>query len=82
MCFGPDLPTGPGGDLGRKLASALVDLNQKTGDHCFWENKMMQRNVCYSAIAATIPAWLLSAPILISAAQFNVAEAQIIDQPR
>jgi hypothetical protein len=46
----------------------------------FWENKMMQRNVCYSAIAATIPAWLLSVAILISAAQFNVAQAQ--DNPR
>jgi hypothetical protein len=45
------------------------DLNQKTGDHCFWENKMMQRTVRYSAIAAIIPAWLLSVAILISAAQ-------------
>src|SRR4029453_9588119 len=45
------------------------DLNQKTGDHCFWENKMMQRNVRYSAIPAIIPAWLLSVAILTSAAQ-------------
>ena len=64
--FGPEC-SGPGGDLGRKLASALVDLNQKTGDHYFWENKMMQRTVRYSAIAAIIP--LLSVAILISAAQ-------------
>ena len=64
--FGPEC-SGPGGDLGRKLASALVDLNQKTGDHYFWENKMMQRTVRYSAIAAIIP--LFSVAILISAAQ-------------
>jgi hypothetical protein len=38
---------------------------------------MMQRNVRYSALAAIIPAWLLSVAILISAAQFNVAQAQI-----
>jgi hypothetical protein len=37
---------------------------------------MMQRTVRYSAIAAIIPAWLLSVVILISAAQFNVAQAQ------
>jgi hypothetical protein len=44
------------------------------GDHCFWENKMMQRNVRYSAIAAIT--WLLSVAILISAAQFDVAQAK------
>jgi Cysteine rich repeat len=37
---------------------------------------MMQRTIRYSAIAAIIPAWLLSVVILISAAQFNVAQAQ------
>ena len=36
----------------------------------------MQRTVRYSAIAAIIPAWLLSIAILISAAHFNVAQAK------
>ena len=36
----------------------------------------MQRTVCYSAIVATIRAWLLSFAILISAVHFNVAEAK------
>ena len=36
----------------------------------------MQRTVRYSVIAAIIPAWLLSVAILISAVQFNVAQAQ------
>ena len=71
--FGPEC-SGPGGDLGRKLASALVDLNQKTGDHCFWESKMMQRTVRLSAITAIT--WLLSVAILISVANFDVAQAQ------
>ena len=38
------------------------------------EEKMMQRTVRFSAIAAIT--WLLSVAILISAAHFNVAQAQ------
>src|SRR5262249_564713 len=41
---------------------------------------MMQRTVCYTAIAAMIPTWLLSAAILISAVHSNIAQAQ--DNPR
>ena len=37
---------------------------------------MMQRTLRYIAIAATIPVWLVSAAILISAVHFNVAQAQ------
>ena len=40
----------------------------------------MQRTVRYSAIAAIIPAWLLSVAILISTVHFNVAQAQ--DNPK
>ena len=36
----------------------------------------MQRTLRYIAIAATIPVWLVSAAILISAVHFNVAQAQ------
>jgi CBS-domain-containing membrane protein len=36
----------------------------------------MQRAVHYSNISAIIPVWLLSVVILISAVQFNVAQAQ------
>ena len=43
------------------------------------QEETMQRTVRYSAIAAIIPAWLLSA-ILISAVHFNVAQAQ--DNPK
>jgi hypothetical protein len=50
------------------LASALVATEPEKGEIiAFWENKMMQRTVRYSAIAAIIP--LLSVAILISAAQ-------------
>jgi hypothetical protein len=44
------------------------------------EEKMMQRTVRYNAIAGTIPAWLLSVVIVISAVYFNVAQAQ--DNPK
>ena len=37
---------------------------------------MMQPTVRRSAIAAIVPAWLLSVAILISGATFNVAQAQ------
>jgi hypothetical protein len=37
---------------------------------------MMQPTVCRSPIAAIVPAWLLSVAIVISAAAFNVAQAQ------
>ena len=40
------------------------------------ERKVMQRTVRYSAIAATIPAWLLSIAMLVSAVHFNVAQAK------
>ena len=39
-----------------------------------WETKMLQRTVRYSAIAAIT--WLLSIAALISAAQFDVAQAK------
>jgi len=42
----------------------------------FSEGKMMQPTVRRSAIAAIVPAWLLSVAILISGATFNVAQAQ------
>ena len=38
---------------------------------------MIQTTVCYRAVAASImPAWLMSVAILISVADFNVAQAQ------
>ena len=37
----------------------------------------MQKTVHYSAIVAIIPAWLLSVVILISVANFDVAQAQM-----
>jgi hypothetical protein len=40
------------------------------------EKKMMQRTVRYSAIAAIIPACVLSVTMLISAAHYNVAQAK------
>jgi hypothetical protein len=40
----------------------------------------MQTSVRYGAIAAIIPAWLLSVAVLISAVHFNVAQAQ--DKPK
>lgn len=40
------------------------------------EKKMMQRAVRYSAIAAIIPACLLSVAMLISAVHYNVAQAR------
>ena len=40
------------------------------------EEKMMQTTVRYSAVAAIMPAWLMSVAILISVADFNVAQAQ------
>jgi Cysteine rich repeat len=36
----------------------------------------MQGNVRYSALVAIIPSWLLSVAVLISAAQFDVAQAK------
>jgi hypothetical protein len=45
-----------------------------------FQEETMQRTVRYSAIAAIIPAWLLSFAILISAVHFNVAQAQ--DNPK
>jgi hypothetical protein len=55
----------------------------KLRDGCFWEKindekleeKMMQGNR-YSAIAAIIPACLLSVAMLISAVHYNVAQAK------
>jgi hypothetical protein len=38
--------------------------------------KMMQTTVRYGAVAAILPAWLMSVAILISVADFNVAQAQ------
>lgn len=37
---------------------------------------MMRTTVRYSAVAAMMPAWLMSVAILISVADFNVAQAQ------
>jgi hypothetical protein len=37
---------------------------------------MMRTTVRYSAVAAIMPAWLMSVAILISVADFNVAQAQ------
>jgi hypothetical protein len=62
---------------------SFFDLNQT---HCSlaqiiindpnWERKVMQRTVRYSAIAAIIPASLLSVVFLISAVHYNVAQAR------
>ena len=41
-----------------------------------WERKVMQRTVRYSAIAAIIPASLLSVVFLTSAVHYNVAQAR------
>jgi hypothetical protein len=38
--------------------------------------KTMRRTVCYSAIAAMIPEWLLAVAIIISAVHFSFAQAQ------
>ena len=75
MCLGPDLPTGPGGDLGRRPASGL-GRDLEMGDHYFWENNTMQGTVRYSAIAAIIP--LLSVAMLISAAQANPRKSRAL----
>ena len=37
---------------------------------------MIQITVPYRAVAAIMPAWLMSVAILISVADFNVAQAQ------
>jgi len=62
---------------------SFFDLNQT---HCFlaqiiindpnWERKVMQRTVRYSAIAAIIPASLLSVVFLISAMRKREADLQ------
>ena len=62
---------------------SFFDLNQT---HCSpaqiiindpnWERKVMQRTVRYSAIAAIIPASLLSVVFLISAVHYNAAQAR------
>jgi hypothetical protein len=60
------------------LADAGIGLGRDLARNgeiiAFWENKMMQKTVHCSAIVAIT--WLLSVAVLISAAQFDVAQAK------
>jgi hypothetical protein len=65
-----NLQSGTGGDLGRKAGFGLGrDLTRKREITYFRENKMMQWKVRHNAIAAIIPAWVLSVAVLTSASQ-------------